>query len=120
MKLNKREYWNSDYKKWYAHYNREFWYMSFDVRRLEQDRRNFREYGVIRPERTTCQICDRIITAKAEFGDYNQINLDHDYTTGKFRGWLCAGCNRAVGYFEKKQDRVLAYLGIKVITVHAK
>ncbi len=25
------------------------------------------------------------------------MHLDHDHTTGKFRGWLCNCCNRAFG-----------------------
>jgi hypothetical protein len=25
------------------------------------------------------------------------LNLDHCHATGKFRGWLCTGCNTAIG-----------------------
>ena len=42
---------------------------------------------------------------------------DHDHSTGKFRGWLCAHCNRALGYARDNSGilRALAdYLDDKV------
>ncbi len=42
------------------------------------------------PETTKCECC---------FGPFNKLGpcLDHDHTTGKFRGWLCSSCNVAIG-----------------------
>lgn len=34
-----------------------------------------------------CEVC----------GAEGRIFLDHDHATGKHRGWLCIGCNRAIG-----------------------
>lgn len=39
-------------------------------------------------ERTTfCECC----------GIFCVVRLDHDHTTGKFRGWLCNNCNLGIG-----------------------
>ncbi len=39
------------------------------------------------PEPVACAIC----------GFDGQLCLDHDHTTGDFRGWLCHRCNRVIG-----------------------
>lgn len=38
----------------------------------------------------TCEICD-------ESSHDRRLRLDHNHQTGKFRGWLCNRCNRAIG-----------------------
>ena len=43
-----------------------------------------------------CQICNKVPDA---------YYLDHDWKTGKFRGWLCNNCNTGLGMF--KDDLVL-------------
>lgn len=35
-----------------------------------------------------CVICER-----AEASLTRKLHLDHDHTTGVFRGWLCRDCN---------------------------
>lgn len=42
-----------------------------------------------RPEPLECECCNEI-TAQG-------LHLDHDHETGEFRGWLCFGCNTALG-----------------------
>jgi hypothetical protein len=46
-----------------------------------------------------CAVC------KLEFEDAGRgakhMNRDHDHTTGKARGLLCAPCNKVLGYYEK-------------------
>lgn len=41
-----------------------------------------------RPKPDACELCGVV---------GRQMHLDHDHTTGKFRGWLCNCCNRAFG-----------------------
>jgi hypothetical protein len=41
-----------------------------------------------RPNPGACELCS---------ASGRQMHLDHDHTTGKFRGWLCSSCNRAFG-----------------------
>jgi hypothetical protein len=36
---------------------------------------------------TSCGLCSRV----------GKICLDHNHSTGKFRGWLCDRCNRTLG-----------------------
>jgi hypothetical protein len=37
-----------------------------------------------------CNICEM---------SYDTYHLDHDWKTDEFRGWLCTGCNTALGRF---------------------
>tara|TARA_R110002020_G_scaffold206741_1_gene412097 strand:- start:400 stop:849 length:450 start_codon:yes stop_codon:yes gene_type:complete len=32
--------------------------------------------------------------------------IDHDHKTGAFKGWICAKCNSALGFFEDNADYV--------------
>jgi len=43
----------------------------------------------------------------------NKYYLDHDWTTGAFRGWLCNGCNIALGLLKDDAsilNRAIDYL----------
>lgn len=44
-----------------------------------------------RPKPETCDVCS--LPGDAKVG----IHWDHNHGTGKFRGWLCGSCNRALG-----------------------
>jgi hypothetical protein len=59
-----------------------------------------------RPEPVICECCGR---APDKLG----MALDHDHTTGEFRGWLCRRCNLGLGLLGDTLDaarRVVAYL----------
>lgn len=36
------------------------------------------------------------------------LHFDHDHETGKFRGWLCHGCNLALGFADDDSGRLRA------------
>jgi len=43
------------------------------------------------PETQCCELCGK------DKGD-KSLHLDHDHSTGAFRGWLCGKCNRGIGW----------------------
>lgn len=45
------------------------------------------------PVGSPCEICKRPISGTP--------HADHDHATGWFRGWLCGGCNRGLGSYER-------------------
>lgn len=51
-----------------------------------------------RPRPTVCEIpgCGRT----------DEIHFDHDHKTKKFRGWICQGCNKALGYVKDDPARL--------------
>lgn len=54
-----------------------------------------------RPEPATCELCGRLPD-----GGAHRLNIDHDHDTGMFRGWLCWGCNTAIGKLGDTLDSV--------------
>lgn len=55
-----------------------------------------------RPDR--CEVCQSLPGKRA-------LNWDHDHTTGKFRGWLCAHCNSALGHVMDSTARLWQLIG---------
>jgi hypothetical protein len=53
------------------------------------------------PQATHCEVCGD------EIKDRN-VQCDHDHSTGKFRGWLCGCCNRAIGQAKENPTRLRA------------
>ena|SRR5271154_3353530 len=45
------------------------------------------QVDTIRPCPELCELCNKRVA----------ICFDHDHDTGKFRGWLCYGCNNGLG-----------------------
>ena len=35
-----------------------------------------------------------------------RMHMDHNHKTGKFRGWLCGNCNRALGFLRDDRGRL--------------
>jgi hypothetical protein len=60
--------------------------------REERGRRQERSAG--RPRATRCEVCLSTI----------KICWDHDHVTGAFRGWICEGCNLALGAVHDNPD----------------
>jgi hypothetical protein len=56
-----------------------------------------------RPRPKICEVCVKEGTKR------NGIVLDHNHTTGKFRGWLCSNCNTAIG-LAKENPQILEAL----------
>jgi hypothetical protein len=56
-----------------------------------------------RPIDGRCQICGRVPQTRltGRSGSPGGLQLDHDHKTGRFRGWLCIGCNIALGRIER-------------------
>lgn len=58
------------------------------------------------PAPAQCELCERALVP-------GKTHLDHDHTTGKFRGWLCNRCNLGLGNLGDTiagLERALAYL----------
>ena len=55
-----------------------------------------------------CEACGRQASTLPE-----KLFADHDHKTKTFRGWICRGCNSALGFAEDSRDRLellIAYL----------
>lgn len=56
-----------------------------------------------RPKPPACEICGRT----------GKICFDHDHRNGKFRGWICWGCNVALGHVDDSEvilGKMIEYL----------
>jgi recombination endonuclease VII len=53
------------------------------------------------PPTAACELCGDPPGKKA-------LNLDHDHSTGAFRGWLCVRCNTALGLLRDSSDLCVA------------
>lgn len=58
----------------------------------ERDKNNWRvRAGLPQPTRPMPDACEKCGKA------FDTLHLDHCHDTGKFRGWLCFGCNTGLG-----------------------
>lgn len=64
------------------------------------------------PEGHRCPICEKGAEDLQTYGrNKSPWVIDHDHTTGKFRGWLCHRCNIALGGFN---DSILLLSNAKI------
>ncbi len=93
------------------------------VREREREYRLLRRYGITMEQRDAliesqdgkCALCDCVLTdlRLPSPSGHNYPCIDHDHKTGKVRGILCVGCNRALGRLGDSVDsiqKVLNYL----------
>lgn len=56
------------------------------------------EYGrMLVEQKGVCAACGKPEETKGPTGKTRRLCVDHDHATGKVRGLLCNGCNRAIG-----------------------
>jgi hypothetical protein len=64
--------------------------------------RKCRDAKASRPRPDACESCGVKPTGVVVF--------DHCHATGEFRGWLCSGCNSALGMLKDDPDKIKALL----------
>lgn len=75
-----------------------------------------KEYRLLQKKHKVCMICGKpeSTNTKNQKGNTpntpNNLSIDHDHKTGKFRGFLCCGCNRRLGWYEAVKEQVNNYL----------
>jgi Recombination endonuclease VII len=57
------------------------------------------EIAAGRPRPDSCEVCRR--------SSKRTLHFDHCHTTGNFRGWLCNGCNAALGHAKDDPNTLL-------------
>ena len=67
------------------------------------------------PDSHTCPIClkDAVALFSPGMGNKTPFRLDHDHTTGAFRGFICDSCNTGMGKFRDNitlLERAIDYL----------
>ena len=52
-----------------------------------------------------CAVCGEPVS-------YDKVHTDHDHNTGRVRGLLCGGCNRAIAIFDNHEllEKAIQYL----------
>ena len=91
-KYNRKYYQMTKEEK--KEYNRKRWKEAYQINMEERA-------GRLRPK--TCEVC----------GKSGRICFDHDHKTGKFRGWLCVGCNTFLGRIDDNKEvlkKLISYL----------
>jgi recombination endonuclease VII len=69
--------------------------------------RSHRERKAGRPRPGWCECCGEPATGR------RALHWDHDHALDRFRGWLCAQCNQALGQVDdsiKRLELLIAYL----------
>lgn len=77
-----------------------------EYKRNHQKARNAKKREEIadRPRSDMCESC----------GEIGKVVYDHNHDTGEFRGWLCQGCNKALGFLRDNPAYIRALEGYVV------
>jgi len=68
--------------------------------------------AVLAQQHGACAICRQTETATdPKSGKVRRLAVDHDHTTGKIRGLLCAACNRGLGDFKDNRRSLMNAIG---------
>jgi hypothetical protein len=97
--------WRAANAEYYREYMRKY-HLKNKERRCELQRKSKGLPLPNRPCPETCECCGGL-------PGKNRLHLDHCHETGEFRGWLCSGCNRAIGLLgdtEMALLKALSYL----------
>ena len=67
-----------------------------------QRKKNWKKLGVepTRPMPELCELCD----GKPNGYRNRVLFMEHDHSTGKFRGWTCNNCNMAIGLLKDNPE----------------
>lgn len=97
-KLNeRRRKWGQDNKERMKHYDR--------ARRIQRYGITLKDYErLVAQQKFRCEICE--MPEKEDI--YGVLRVDHCHKTGKVRGLLCNGCNRALGMVKDKPEVLIS------------
>lgn len=73
------------------------------IRRFNEKRVKKLEEVAGRPKPVICEVC----------GGSGRIVFDHDHNKGRFRGWICMGCNTTLGHVRDSKEtlgKLIKYL----------
>jgi hypothetical protein len=65
------------------------------------------EFGLTMTQYEELQKQGCIVCGTKDGGYKHRLHLDHDHTTGKFRGMLCGNCNTALGLLNDDYERII-------------
>lgn len=80
------------------HMKRRLWHSAYDARKFGYEACTATPEQLLSAYTGQCHMCNAD----------GIMNLDHCHKTGEFRGWLCTGCNRGLGYFGDDLERLKA------------
>lgn len=78
-------------------------YRNYDQRKAYALAHRRKAAGLPAPTRPVPPVCESCSRASPKLA----LNLDHCHVSGKFRGWLCAACNRGLGLLGDTEQALL-------------
>ena len=70
-----------------------------------------KELDEYRKDHPVCEICGKAeVVSTSKRNKKNSLCLDHNHTTGNFRGLLCFSCNSKLGWYQNNKEQIEEYL----------